>query len=158
MRLHGRDRGVLGAFLMARKSKKDPAPFTRKGLHRLTCDQCQGFIYVTISQLEQRGMPPCWCGERFRPDRYELAAALGMDHPAEDALRQDGENREAAQCWKMGGYQKHLERMSGIGGSVPANMHERALEALRLEEREAARRRRGRRVGVLVPVVDAIPF
>lgn len=135
---------------MARKNKT-PAPFTRKGLHRVVCDECQGFGYFTIAQLEQRGMPACWCGERMRPERYELAAALGMDHPAEQELERDGYNREMSQVRALGGYQKAAARMEGIGGSVPANMHHRALDVLRESEREAARRRRGRLAQVLVP-------
>jgi hypothetical protein len=132
---------------------KQSAPFTRKGLHRVTCDECQGFGYFTVSQLE-RGMPVCVCGEPFRPERYELAVLLGVDHPAEDALERDGYNREMSQVRALRGYQRAGERYSGIGGSVPENMHHRALDVLRAEEREAARLRRGRRAGAPVPVVE----
>ena len=51
-------------------------PFTRKGLHRLECAMCDGFAYATISQLETRGLPPCWCGDTLQPDRLELAMHL----------------------------------------------------------------------------------
>ena len=32
-------------------------PFTRKGLHRLECQMCDGYVYATVAQLsEQRGL------------------------------------------------------------------------------------------------------
>jgi hypothetical protein len=62
-------------------------PFSRKGLHRVTCDDCAGFLYATIAELETRGLPACWCGQRMRPERYELALALGVDHPAAEVAR-----------------------------------------------------------------------
>lgn len=50
--------------------------FTRKGLHRLECRMCDGFAYATVRQLESRGLPPCWCGEKLQPTELELALIL----------------------------------------------------------------------------------
>lgn len=52
-------------------------PFSRKGLHRLEC-ACGAYLYSTVANVEQRGLPSCACGERFVPARRELAEILGV--------------------------------------------------------------------------------
>jgi hypothetical protein len=136
------------------------AKFSRKGLHRVTCDECQAFAYYTIATLETRGLPRCgWCADStMRPERYELALALGVSHPADEIIERDGYHREMSQTRALRGYQRAEERKAGIGGSVPANMHHRALAAYLEREDESARLRRGRRAVSLVPVVEPMAF
>lgn len=140
---------------MSRKAK-EPKPFSRKGLHRIVCDQCDGFVYSTIGQLEVRGLPACgWCGDAMRPEKIDVAIALGVDHPGMEWLSTDGYNREMSQCRKMGGYQKHAARLQGIGGSVPADMHARALDEFRKTERRDARKRQ---LAAFLPTPEPMPF
>lgn len=56
-----------------------PAKFSRKGVHKLECPMCDGAMYATVAQLEHRGLPQCWCGERLQPTTLDLAMILGAD-------------------------------------------------------------------------------
>jgi hypothetical protein len=58
---------------------KTPKPFSRKGLHKLECQWCDGFAYFTVPTLEARGLPRCgWCdaSERMQPATLELALEI----------------------------------------------------------------------------------
>ncbi len=124
------------------------AKFSRKGLHRVRCESCDGAVYVTIAQLEQRGMPACWCGAAMTPDRVELALALGLDdHPAVLELQARTHRKEVAQMPKA-------KRPCQMSSSL-ANMAERALDEIRAEQRREARTRR---IAAILPTPAPIPF
>lgn len=54
-------------------------PFSRKGLHKLECQVCDGFLYATVAMLEAKGLPPCWCGSPLQPTELDLAMILGAE-------------------------------------------------------------------------------
>jgi hypothetical protein len=72
-----------------KRSTAEPGTLKRTGLHRLECEEsCGAYVYATVAQLEQHGMPQCSCGARFIPERVELALHV---LPADDSYRLDVE-------------------------------------------------------------------
>jgi len=135
-------------------------PVRRVGTHRLECQMCDGHGYFTIVQLETRGLPQCgWCtdGSLLYPAKVDLALELGVDHPALADVETDGYNRERSQVRALGGYQRAQDRYSGYVGTVPENMHDRALEARREAERAAVKARLRSNFTARIPA-DPIPF
>jgi hypothetical protein len=119
------------------------AAFKRSGLHKLECE-CGGYVYATVAQLEQRGLPSCGCGERFVPERLELAELLGVeDAPAVAEYR--------------------AELSSVLRGQASHGIRGRELrpaELVAFERVEQRRRERARsnRLTALLPVAEALPF
>lgn len=145
------------------RTTAEPGTLKRTGLHRLDCEQqCGAYVYATVAQLEQHGMPFCSCGARFIPDRPELALHV---LPADDTYRLDV---EAALTTAISRSARGQMRSTGAGHAIRSMGREQAapelLAAARLEEQRAAdaRRRRlsGLRRGQLQPSlqVDVIPF
>jgi hypothetical protein len=128
------------------------AKFTRKGLHKLECGQCDRFAYFTIATLESAGLPRCgWCeGETMQPTVLELALELGAEDAPVYRAYQDKVNSVAkGQAWNGGsGYESPEFR--AIYGD-PKNR--RKDPGLAHETRVASDRRRRRRV-----VEEPIPF
>lgn len=118
--------------------------FSRKGLHRLECQLCDGYVYATVAQLEARGLPVCWCGERLQPTELELAMIL----EAEDSRPMVEYRRECNSVAK--GQQSHIRRGRDV----------QSPEMLAAERVESSRRRsaRQRQVMALMPVAEAMPF
>jgi hypothetical protein len=130
---------------MPRVTKNAPRPFKREGMHRLNCSalECPGYMYGTVANLETMlatfgRLPACACGESFECERLELAAALGLEHPAEEALRRVQDHKERAQLRRIGRNGELERRMAGTLNNMAAV----ALDELRRDERAAARARR----------------
>jgi hypothetical protein len=129
---------------MAAKRKSDaPRPFTRQGLHRLECQDCPGYAYLTVACLESVGLPSCACGGRLMPERLELSILLGVD---------DGSRREEIERLAL---DKRMSQERSLGRRMSRaaieearlrgtinDMDASALEQIRAHEREAARVRR----------------
>lgn len=116
----------------------------RRGLHRLECG-CGGYVYATVSALERFGLPSCPCGERFEPERVDVAMILGL----EDCAAVLEFRREASSV--MHG---QAPRAIRYGGAV------RDPELVAAERVEKRRRERARsnRLGALRPAAEPMPF
>jgi hypothetical protein len=126
-----------------RRKSLTVGPFRRSGLHKLECD-CGGYVYATVAQLELRGLPCCGCGERFVPERLELAELLGlMDAPAVAEYR-----RELSGV--LHGQASHGRRGRELR---PAELV--AAERVERRRRELARKRR---LTAILPVPEPMPF
>jgi hypothetical protein len=130
------------------------AKFTRKGLHKLECAECDGFGYFTIATLEAKGLPRCgWCeGETMQPTVLELALELGAeDAPVYQAYTAKVNSVAKGQAWTGGdssGYESPEFR------ALYGNPKNRKREpGLAVESRVASDRRRRRRV-----IVEDMPF
>lgn len=130
---------------MPRTTKNAPRPFKREGMHRLNCSAigCPGYMYGTVANLETMlsrfgRLPACACGEPFECERLELAAALNLEHPAEEALRRVQDDKERSQLRSIGRNGEMTRRLAGTLNDMSAV----ALEELRADERAAARARR----------------
>jgi hypothetical protein len=130
---------------------KTPKPFSRKGLHKLECQWCDGFAYFTVPTLEARGLPRCgWCGEAMEPATLELALELGQDDsPIVRELRDRTEDKESAQLWSLGRNRAEMKRWAGTLNS----MADAAFSEIVAETRLASDRRRRRRIPV-----EPMPF
>lgn len=122
-------------------------PFKRAGLHKLECVDCDAYCYSAVAQLERHGLPRCGgCGERFAPERLELAALLGLeDAPAVVEYR-----RELSRVL-------HGQASHGIRGRELRPAETIALERVERRRSEAAR---DRRLDALAPapVSEPMPF
>jgi hypothetical protein len=123
-----------------------PKPFSRKGLHRLECQLCDGFAYGTVANLESIGLPRCACGETLQPTELELAMLLGAD----DSRPMIAYMRECNSVAK--GQAPHGMR----GHELRRSPEEIAAERVEKDRRSSAARRRR---SALVPVrVEAMLF
>jgi hypothetical protein len=120
------------------------AKFKRSGLHRLECESCDGYGYFTVAQLEAKGMPACWCGERLVPQRVELALMLGVeDAPIMAAYR-------AKVSSVAHGQASHYAK-----GRELESPEFRAVESISRDQRRAAR---ARRIAAILPTPEPMPF
>jgi hypothetical protein len=130
------------------------ATFTRKGLHKLECAQCDGFGYFTIATLEARGLPRCgWCeAETMQPTVLELALELdAQDAPVMQAYLAKVNSVAKGQAWTggdAGGYESPEFR--ALYGD-PKNR--KRDPGLAVESRRASDRRLRRRTPV-----EILPF
>lgn len=123
------------------------AAFKRAGLHRLECDDCDGYAYATVAELERVGLPACGCGARYAPARLELALLLGAERaPAVAEYRAELESVARGQA-------PHC-------GSSARAAKLRAPEVIALERVESRRRSsaRARRLRAIAPAPEPMPF
>jgi hypothetical protein len=123
--------------------RKSLSPFKRSGLHKLECD-CGGYVYATVAQLEQRGLPSCGCGAAFLPERVELAELLGLEN-----------------CPAVAEYRAELSSvLHGQASHGRRGRELRSAESVAAERVERRRRdlARKRRVAALLPTPAVIPF
>ena len=127
------------------------ATFSRKGLHRLECPMCEATVYSTVAQLEQRGLPACWCGERFQPATVDLALHLGAD---DAPIAREFFDREARKDLAQKPAQIRASRR-GRDPSTLNDMTAAALDEVRELQRSNARKRR---LALFTPTPEVIPF
>lgn len=129
-----------------REAKAERKPFSRKGLHRLECGSCDGFLYATIATLEARGLPRCgWCQDTMHPTMLEVALMIGDDNaPAMSAYREkvssvahgqahtgrDPKSMESPEFRALFGDVKRPDRDPGLIAQQRADMRRRKIAAL----------------------------
>lgn len=130
-----------------------PAKLKRSGLHRLECAMCATYVYATVAQLEQHGMPLCpVCQQAFEPERIELALMLGRDDaPVVVAWRDLTQAKMMSQDRSLG----HQEVLARISAGTLNRMDARALDEIREAQRKASR---ARRIAAIMPVPEPLPF
>jgi hypothetical protein len=117
------------------------AKFKRSGLHRLECTECDGYGYFTVAYLEKAApvMPGCACGAAMMPERLELAILLGVDDGTmRDEIERLALDKQRSQERSLGRRRLEIKRAEGTLNDMAA----KALDELRLTEREHARARR----------------
>lgn len=121
--------------------------FKRSGLHRLECQNCPGYAYLTVACLETVGLPVCACGGRLVPERLELALMLGVDAPIVAEYQRRTARKESGQY-------PASRRPCQASGAL-ADMGARAAAEIVAEQRQESRQRR---LSALMPTPEALPF
>lgn len=122
--------------------------FKRSGLHRLECQDCPGYAYLTVACLETVGLPSCACGGRLVPERLELALMLGVqDAPIVAEYMARTARKERAQY-------PASRRPCQMSGAL-ADMGARAAAEIVAEQRQQSRQRR---LTALMPTPEVLPF
>lgn len=122
--------------------------FKRKGLHRLECLDCPGYLYGTVASLESVGLPRCACGGRLVPERLELALLLGVsDAPIVHEWQRLTDRKERAQ---MPAARRPCQMSENL-----ASMAERAAFEITAQQRLQSRQRR---IAAILPTPEALPF